>query len=56
MNNVVATHLLELKLITDVMVSQKRITKEEQIDFLAKAGLTKQNDVWVDEANAKYSF
>lgn len=53
----IRAHLLELKKITTRMVHEGRITKEEQIDFLEKAGLTQltEND-WVDEANSKYSF
>lgn len=56
MKNMITSHLLELKSITTAMVLQGRITEEEQIDFLDKAGLTKLSDkFWIDEAGAKYS-
>lgn len=53
----ITTHLLELKKITDVMVSEGRISTSEQIDFLEKAGMTKVSDnKWSNNAGSNYSF
>ena len=57
MNKLTANQLNELKSITDVMVQLGTLTEVEQVDFLAKAGLTKiTNSDWSDAAGTKYSF
>lgn len=48
--------LLKLSQITSEMVSQGRMTNDEAIELLAKAGLTiNENNVWVDENGSIYS-
>lgn len=49
-------NLLELRKALQLMVLENRITNKEADDLLAKAGLTKVGDTYVDEAGATYSF
>ena len=48
--------MLKLSQITSEMVSQGRMTNDEAIELLAKAGLTiNENNVWIDENGSIYS-
>ena len=48
--------LLKLSQITSEMVSQGRMTNDEAIELLAKAGLIiNENNVWIDENGSIYS-
>ena len=51
-----ATNLLELRKSLQLMVLENRITNKEADDLLAKAGLTKVDDTYVDETGVTYSF
>lgn len=53
---IVPAHLLKLKEILFEMISQNRITEEEALDVLRKAGLIKlpEADGWMDEEGSTY--
>lgn len=56
MNTVSTSILLDLKQALEVLVSQGRITEQEMLDLLLKAGLAKlpEGEGWIDETGARY--
>ena len=56
LNTIIPAHLLKLSQITSEMVIQGRMTNDEAIELLAKAGLTlNENNIWIDENGSIYS-
>ena len=53
---ITAANLLELRKSLQLMVLENRITNKEADDLLTKAGLTKVDNTYVDEAGVTYSF
>ena len=57
-NNIPAVHLLKLKEILSDMVKQHRISENEMVDILRKAGLARlpnSSSKWIDETGSTYS-
>lgn len=55
---IIPAHLLKLKEILGDMVSQNRITEDEMVDMLRKAGLARlpnSSSKWIDESGSTYS-
>jgi len=55
---IIPAHLLKLKEILSDMVTQHRITENEMIDMLRKAGLARlpnSSSKWIDESGSTYS-
>lgn len=55
--NIPPVHLLKLKEILGDMVSQDRITEQEMLDVLRKAGLARlpnSSSEWIDEEGSTY--
>lgn len=56
LNTISTAHLLKLSQIISEMVIQNKITSDEAIELLAKAGLTlNKNNEWIDESGSIYS-
>ena len=57
-NYIAPCALLKLKSILETMVFQNRISEEEMIDTLRKAGLARlpnSSSKWIDESGATYT-
>jgi len=55
---IIPAHLLKLKEILGDMVSQNRITEDEMVDMLRKAGLARlpnSSSKWIDELGSTYT-
>lgn len=57
-NSIPPVYLLKLKEILSDMVNQDRISENEMVDILRKAGLARlpnSSSKWIDETGATYS-
>jgi hypothetical protein len=57
-NSIPPVHLLKLKEILGDMVNHNRISENEMVDILRKAGLARlpnSSSKWIDETGATYS-